>query len=62
LIDANVDFFEYLGSETNLHLSSGSNRFSAKFNKKISSDLSAIKVMFNIGKGHFFDPDSQDII
>ncbi len=62
LIDANVNFFEYLGSETNLHLSSGSNRFSAKFNKKISSNLSVIKVMFDVNKGHFFNPDSQDII
>ena len=61
-IDANVDFLEYLGSETNLHLSSGSNRFSAKFNKKVSHDLSGTKVIFDVSKGHFFNPDSEDII
>tara|TARA_B100001146_G_scaffold141122_1_gene123737 strand:- start:384 stop:1475 length:1092 start_codon:yes stop_codon:yes gene_type:complete len=62
IINADVEFLEYLGSETNLHLSSGPNRFSAKFNKKIDTDLSQTKVAFDINKGHFFDAENEDIL
>ena len=62
IINADVEFFEYLGSETNLHLSSGSNRFSAKLNKRIDVDLSQTKVAFDVNKGHLFDAENEDIL
>ena len=62
LVKADVDFLEYLGSETNLHLSSGTNHFSVKFNKKVDVSLSEAKIVFDVSKGHFFDKDSKDIL
>ena len=64
IIDAEIEFIEYLGSEINAHLSSGSNRFTAKFNDRVSPDKKniiklkdSVSVILNVDQGHFFDSD-----
>ena len=62
-IEARVDFLEYLGSETNVYCSLGSNSFIAKFNKRFHAKKSDfISVFFDVNKGHFFDSNNEDVL
>ena len=62
-IDAKVEFIEYLGSEMNVHLTSQSNSFTARFNKKINSNSKEpISIILDVNKGHFFNIDNGNII
>ena len=62
-IDAKVEIIEDLGSETNIHLSSLSNNFTARFNQRIDLNTKdSTSVFFDINQGHFFDVDSGNIL
>ena len=59
---AKIEFIEYLGSEMNAHLSSGSNLFTVKFNDRILLDKEdsikagdSVSVTLNVNQGHFFN-------
>ena len=63
IIDAKVEIIEDLGSETNIHLSSSSNNFTARFNQRIDlNPKDSVSVFFDINQGHFFDMDSRNIL
>tara|TARA_Y100000739_G_C20604038_1_gene464573 strand:- start:1715 stop:2809 length:1095 start_codon:yes stop_codon:yes gene_type:complete len=63
IIDAKIEIIEDLGSETNIHLTSSSNHFTARFNHRVklnSQDL--VSVLFDIDQGHFFNIDSGKVL
>ena len=63
IIDAKVEIIEDLGSETNIHLSSLSNNFTARFNQRIDLNIKdSISVLFDVNQGHFFDMRSENIL
>ena len=66
IIDTEVDFIEYLGSEMIIHFSKQEIDFTARFNNRSSADninpKDSISVLFNVEKGHFFDSDSDTIL
>jgi len=69
IIDAKVKFIEYLGSEINVHLSTQSNDFTARFNQRIDAGKKniinlkdSISVIFDVNQGHFFNIDSGNIL
>ena len=69
IIDAKVKFIEYLGSEMNVHLSTQSNDFTARFNQRIDAGKKniinlkdSISVIFDVNQGHFFNIDSGNIL
>ena len=63
IINANVDFLEYLGSEIIMHLFCGYNKFSVRFNQIIESDKTkSVQVLFDVSQGHFFNIKTRDIL
>ena len=64
MIDAKVEFIEYLGAEMNVHLTAQSNGFTARFNRRIDSKLkdSISSVIFDVNQGHFFNIENGNIL
>ena len=62
-IDANIEFIEDLGADMNLHLTTQSNHFTVKFNKRIDAKLKeSISVVFDVNQGHFFNIKNGNIL
>jgi len=62
-IDAKVEFIEYLGAEMNVHLTTQSNGFTARFNRRIDSKLKdSTSVIFDVNQGHFFNIENGNIL
>ena len=63
VIDAEVDFVEYLGSEMNVHLKTKSNIFTARFTEDITlTPKTLVSILFDVNQGHFFNCDNENII
>jgi len=63
LMEAAVDVTEPMGAEVNAYFSSGENTFIARLDATTTAkDGSVLKVGFNMGKIHFFDKDTEEVI
>tara|TARA_Y100001970_G_scaffold292696_1_gene435288 strand:- start:18236 stop:19330 length:1095 start_codon:yes stop_codon:yes gene_type:complete len=63
IIDTEIDFIEYLGSEMNVHLKAKANIFTARFTDSINLDSKeSISVLFDVNLGHFFDLNNGEIL
>lgn len=62
-VEADVDVTEPMGAEVNAYFSSGENSFIARLDATTTAkDGSSLKVGFNMGKIHFFDKDTEEVI
>ena len=63
MINVQIRFFEYLGSEMNIYFSIESDNLTARFNKIIDTDkLDSVSLIFDVNKGHFFSVDDESIL
>ena len=62
-VTATVEVVEPMGSEVNLHLRAGRQTLVARVNPQVRPDANQdLDLVFDMGKAHFFDPDTDQAI
>lgn len=60
IVDVDVSVVELLGAQTHIHSQLGENEFAASIDARFDVSIgSRIKLVFDMNKAHFFDPESE---